>query len=90
MQAFEVLFGRAAKGLEATGAVPDLTPEEQEVVAAAQQAARAAAGQAAHHAGGGRGRGVGRAERGGELQDSITDLQQEILAAFGEGGAGTR
>jgi hypothetical protein len=33
---------------------------------------------------------VGRAERGGELQDSITDLQQEILAAFGEGGAGTR
>ncbi|PSC75340.1 methylase [Micractinium conductrix] len=50
-EAFEVLFGSAVKGLEATGEVPELTAEEREVVTTAQAAARAAAGRTARHAG---------------------------------------
>lgn len=64
-----MLFGSAVKGLQATGAVPELTAEEQEVVAAAQHEARAAAGQAAQHAslasGGGKDKGKGKAATAG-------------------------
>ncbi len=42
-QAFDLFFGGAARGLEATGALPDLTADEQDVLGAARLAARAAA-----------------------------------------------
>ncbi|KAI3428766.1 hypothetical protein D9Q98_007587 [Chlorella vulgaris] len=47
--AFEAIMAGAGKGLQATGQVPTMTPQDLQVVAAAQQAARIAATQTAQH-----------------------------------------
>ena len=49
LQAFDAIMAGAGKGLQATGQVPTMTPQDLQVVAAAQQAARIAATQTAQH-----------------------------------------
>ena len=80
-----MFMGSAAKGLEATGAVPDLTAHEQEVLAAAQQAARAAATH--RRSGGGAAAGGSKGYRG---KDSATEpVAAEATAGGSAGDNGT-
>ena len=75
-----MLFASAARALETTGEVPELTAEEKEVLGAAQEAARAAANQAGQVAAGARASASDK-DRGARMPDPLGAPTTQAAAA---------